>query len=84
MENPIMMPGDDHDIIDMDSFKVIFRFGLHTKLSNGALQAFEYSNKARAEEMQRLLATLKRKDPVRFILPVFDADICKDEDTFRD
>ena len=30
MENPVMMPGDDHDIVDMATFGLIFRFGLHT------------------------------------------------------
>ena len=77
-----MMPGDDHDIVDMATFGLIFRFGLHTKLSTGALQAYEYLNKARAEDMKKLLAKLGTD--VRFYDPVVDEDICKNDNIFSD
>ena len=72
-----MMPGDDHDIVDMATFGLILRFGLHTKLSTGALLAYEYLNKARAMEMKKLLATLGAD--IRFYDPVVDKDICKND-----
>ena len=83
MENPLMMPSDDHNIVDKATFEVLFKHVLHGgKLTTEALQPYEHCNKARATEMKTLLATLGAD--IRFYDPVVDKDIFKTDVTFSD